>query len=148
MTPLLTTAKGLVDAAMTAANPQITAAQTQLSTAQGLAFSKIVSVDSTGLITYLGQDGVTTNYYNGSGQPGVAATAANAATAQRVAVVNVTNPNGLEKAGGTLYSSTASTVDMSTEFVNLLTTQRAYSANSKTITTADEMTQDVLGLIR
>jgi len=30
----------------------------------------------------------------------------------------------------------------------MLLTQRAYSANSKTITTADEMTQEVLNLKR
>lgn len=41
-----------------------------------------------------------------------------------------------------------SNVDMATEFVNMITTQRAYSANSKTITTADEMTQEVLNLKR
>jgi flagellar hook protein FlgE len=40
----------------------------------------------------------------------------------------------------------ASNVDMATELVNLITTQRAYSANSKTITTADQMTQEVLSL--
>jgi flagellar hook protein FlgE len=41
-----------------------------------------------------------------------------------------------------------SNVDMASQFVNMITTQRAYSANSKTITTADQMTQEVLGLIR
>ena len=42
----------------------------------------------------------------------------------------------------------ASNVDLGTELVNLLTTQRAYSANSKTITTADQMTQTVLSLVQ
>ncbi len=37
---------------------------------------------------------------------------------------------------------------MATEFVKMILTQRAYSANSKTITTADEMTQEVLNLKR
>lgn len=41
-----------------------------------------------------------------------------------------------------------SNVDMATEFVKMILTQRAYSANSKTITTADEMTQEVLNLKR
>ena len=79
----------------------------------------------------------------------------------------------MAKLGGTLYKVTAasgtpaaltaangttetllsnylesSNVDMATELVNMLTTQRAYSANSKTITTADQMTQEVLGLVR
>jgi len=42
----------------------------------------------------------------------------------------------------------SSNVDMATEFVKMILTQRAYSANSKTITTADEMTQEVLALKR
>lgn len=41
-----------------------------------------------------------------------------------------------------------SNVDMAKEMVSLITTQRAYSANSKIITTADDMTQEVLGLKR
>lgn len=141
-------------------------------------FSKITSIDPSGLITYLGKDGITTNYYNTSGAVGVAATAANAATVQRLAVVTATNPGGLEKAGGSLFSPTAasgvpsaafslaansangssekintnsleqSNVDMAAQFVKMILTQRAYSANSKTISTADEMTQEVLNLKR
>ncbi len=42
----------------------------------------------------------------------------------------------------------ASTVDLSTEFSNLITTQRAYSASSKIITTADQMMQDLINIIR
>lgn len=42
----------------------------------------------------------------------------------------------------------ASNVDMANEFVKMILTQRAYSANSKTITTSDEMTQEVLNLKR
>ncbi|MDD2897291.1 MAG: flagellar hook-basal body complex protein [Desulfuromonadaceae bacterium] len=167
-----------VNAAVTAAMPTLSSVQTQLTAQQGLAFSKIVSVDPSGLITYLGKDGISVNYYNASGQAGVTANAANASTVQRVAVVNVANPNGLEKIGGSLYrpavasgvpgsafslstnsangssekistnSLEQSNVDMASEFVKMIMTQRAYSANSKTITTADEMTQEVLNLKR
>ena len=51
---------------------------------------------------------------------------------------------------GTLAASTleSSTVDLSAEFTNLIVTQRAYTASSKIITTADQMTQDLLQLIR
>jgi flagellar hook protein FlgE len=51
---------------------------------------------------------------------------------------------------GTIASSTleSSTVDLSAEFTNLIVTQRAYTASSKIITTADQMTQDLLQLIR
>ncbi|MBT1071943.1 flagellar hook-basal body protein [Pelotalea chapellei] len=141
-------------------------------------FSKITNIDSSGLITYLAKDGITTNYYNTTGAVGVAANAANAATVQRLAVVTVTNPGGLDKAGGTLFRPTTasgipaaaftlagnsangssekiytnsleqSNVDMAAQFVKMILTQRAYSANSKTITTADEMTQEVLNLKR
>lgn len=41
-----------------------------------------------------------------------------------------------------------SNVDIATEFVNLMTTQRNFTANAKTIKTADEMLQEVLGLKR
>ena len=42
----------------------------------------------------------------------------------------------------------ASTVDLSSEFSGLITTQRAYSASSKIITTADQMLQDLINIIR
>ena len=109
---------------------------------------------------------------------GRAVTVDNAKTVQRIALVTVKDPDALTKAGGSLYQSNAnsgvstaafsltanspdgtsetilsnsleqSNVDMASEFVKMITTQRAYSANSKTITTADQMTQDVLALIR
>lgn len=164
--------------AAVAADSAVVLANIQLATAKGLAFSKINNIDSSGLITYLGKDGITTNYYNASGAVGVAASFSNAATVQRLAVVTVPNQGGLLKAGNTLYSPTAdsgvpsssfslannsangssekiytnsleqSNVDMAGQFVKMIMTQRAYSANSKTITTADEMTQEVLNLKR
>jgi flagellar hook protein FlgE len=42
----------------------------------------------------------------------------------------------------------ASTVDLSTEFTGLITTQRAYSASSKIITTADQMLEELLSIKR
>ena len=41
-----------------------------------------------------------------------------------------------------------STVDLSTEFTGLITTQRAYSASSKIITTADQMLEELLMIKR
>jgi flagellar hook protein FlgE len=41
-----------------------------------------------------------------------------------------------------------STVDIATEFVNLMTAQRNFTANTKTLTTADEMLQQVLNIKR
>jgi flagellar hook protein FlgE len=51
---------------------------------------------------------------------------------------------------GRVVSSTleASTVDLASEFTKLITTQRAYSASSKIITTANEMLQELTQMIR
>lgn len=51
---------------------------------------------------------------------------------------------------GTIGSSQleASTVDLSAEFTGLITTQRAYSASSKIITTADEMLAELISIKR
>ena len=47
--------------------------------------------------------------------------------------------------GGSVESST---VDIAKEFTNLIVYQRAYEANSKVITTTDQLSQDTIGLIR
>jgi flagellar hook protein FlgE len=167
-----------VPAATTTAVSKAGASYGGVATEEGKAFGKIIGIDTSGLITYLAPDGVTQNFYNTSGATGVAVNAANAATVQRIAVVNANDPTGLLKVGGSLYQSSqtsgvpttgftlagnkangtsnqilsnsleGSNVDMASEFVKMITTQRAYSANSKTITTADQMTQEVLQLIR
>jgi flagellar hook protein FlgE len=41
-----------------------------------------------------------------------------------------------------------SNIDISTEFSNLIVAQRAFEANSKTVTTFDTVTQDTLSMIR
>jgi flagellar hook protein FlgE len=42
----------------------------------------------------------------------------------------------------------ASTVDIATEFTNLIVYQRAYEANGKVVTTADQLSQDTINLIQ
>lgn len=89
----------------------------------------------------------------------------------QVALAKFSAPEGLSKAGGTTFEETLesgqpmlssastpgvgsilsdsleqSNVDMAAQFVKMITTQRGYSANSKTITTADQMLQEVLNL--
>jgi flagellar hook protein FlgE len=90
----------------------------------------------------------------------------------QVALAKFASLQGLEKSGGSLYSETMasgqavvdpsnmssnkisanaleqSNVDMADQLVKMITTQRAYSANSKTITAADQMIQDTLNIIR
>jgi flagellar hook protein FlgE len=41
-----------------------------------------------------------------------------------------------------------STVDLASEFVTMITDQRAFQANAKTITTADELLNEVIQLKR
>lgn len=50
---------------------------------------------------------------------------------------------------GQVYGSQleGSNVDMATEFTKLITYQRAYQASSRVITTADQMSQDLMNLI-
>jgi len=89
-----------------------------------------------------------------------------------IALATFTNPDGLDSAGGSLWSETAqsgaaavgfpgesqgtlitqslelSNVDLSAEFVDMITIQNGYNAASKVITTVDEMLQEVLNLKR
>lgn len=94
-------------------------------------------------------------------------------TLYRVAVAKVVNPAGLEKLGGNLFKTTAlsgeaptfhpgtngtgkiapnsleqSNVDIASEFVKMITTQRGYQANGKIITTVDQMLQELMNLKR
>ena len=58
-------------------------------------------------------------------------------------------PDGPRGIGGVIQGALEmSNVDLVNEFTDLVLTQRAYSANSKTITTASDMLQEVLQLKR
>jgi flagellar hook protein FlgE len=145
-------------------------------TAKPYTFQKITTVENNGIISVLyadAQGNPLTAYYAGSQSTyanGYVDT--NIAYAQRVGYATVNNPPALSKEGGNLFRPTVtsgtptigkangnnskvfsnsleqSNVDMAAQFVKMILTQRAYSANSKTITTADEMTQEVLNLKR
>jgi len=90
----------------------------------------------------------------------------------RLALGKFANNNGLEKLGKNLYQATnesgpadigmpgsgvgkifsnsleQSTVDIAEEFTKMITTQRSFQANSKTITTTDEMLNEVINMKR
>ena len=91
----------------------------------------------------------------------------------QVAVATVTNLQGLARVGSNNYQTTVSSgaatigtagaggrasveddtleqsnVDISTEFSNLIVAQRAFEANSKTVTTFDTVTQETINMIR
>lgn len=136
-------------------------------------FQKISSIENNGVISVLYADAAgnpLTMYYCGTTTANYISN--NIAQAKRVGYATVNNPPALSKEGGTLFRPTVasgtptitkangnnskifsnsleqSNVDMAAQFVKMILTQRAYSANSKTITTADEMTQEVLNLKR
>jgi flagellar hook protein FlgE len=92
-------------------------------------------------------------------------------TLAQVAVASFTNPNGLLQVGGTSWGQTISSgsptigvansggrggilganlelsnVDVATEFTKLIVSQRAYQANSRVVTTADQLLQETLNL--
>jgi flagellar hook protein FlgE len=58
--------------------------------------------------------------------------------------------NAGSSGAGTVRSSAVegSNVDIAEEFSKMIVTQRAYSANTRVITTADQMLQDVISIIR
>jgi flagellar hook protein FlgE len=51
---------------------------------------------------------------------------------------------------GTVAANTLelSNVDLTEEFVNLITTERAFQANTKVVTTGDTMLETVINMIR
>jgi flagellar hook protein FlgE len=119
-------------------------------------FGKVTKIDADGTISYLDNTGAQQIY------------------ASKIGVALIPDTGQMEKIGGTLYMADAETgitdasigapngtserifsnslelsnVDLASQFVKMIITQRAYSANSKTITTTDEMTQEVLNLKR
>ncbi len=112
----------------------------------------------------IGGDGIITgNYTNGLSK-----------TLGQIAIADFPNPSGLEKVGSNLYAATTnsgdfdgigievganggsfiggslemSNVDLSYEFTQMITTQRGFQANSRIITTSDEMLQELVNLKR
>jgi flagellar hook protein FlgE len=105
---------------------------------------------------------ITGNYSNGQVTP-----------LFRVALAKFQNDQGLFKVGGSLFSATRtsgdritgkpganglgsispnsleqSNVDISNEFVKMITAQRGFQANSKIVTTVDQMLSDVIAMKR
>ncbi len=91
----------------------------------------------------------------------------------KIALATFANPNGLEKTGGNAYRSTVnsgaavnkapgsggaggispsslemSNVDLTAEFTDMIVTQRGFQANSRIITTTDEMLEELVNMVR
>lgn len=120
-------------------------------TTDGSAFGSVtgVSVSKDGTVTAQFSNGLSQDVYkvplatftnpNGLGQ--VSGNAYYATKDSGAANVNLANSGG----AGAIQSQSleGSTVDLATEFTNLITTQRAYSASARIITTADQMLQQL-----
>ncbi|MFP4016767.1 MAG: flagellar hook-basal body complex protein, partial [Halanaerobiales bacterium] len=105
---------------------------------------------------------ITGNYSNGVNQ-----------SLGQIAIASFSNPTGLTKQGDTLFAESKnsgiaqvgeagnggrgeisggslemSNVDLAEQFTEMITAQRGFQANSKIITTSDQMLQDLVGLKR
>ena len=111
----------------------------------------------------VGTDGtITGSYSNGASIP-----------LYRIALADFVNVDGLKKLGGSLYAETSesgaattnfpgtsglgsispnsleqSNVDIAAEFVKMIQIQRSYQANSKIITTVDDMLSNTINMKR
>jgi len=126
------------------------------STVNGALFGSLsgVTVDATGIVTAQFSNGLSQKVY-------------------KIPLATFSNPDGLSEASGNAYLTSiasgsptiteadlggagtlqsknleGSTVDLATEFTNLITTQRAYSAASRIVTTASTMLDELLQMAR
>lgn len=117
------------------------------------------------LVTFnIGSDGVLTGVYSNGQQQSLG----------MIALASFSNPAGLQKVGDNLFIPTTnsgefnkglqagaegvgtlspgtlemSNVDLSREFTDMIVTQRGFQANSRIITTSDEMLQELVNLKR
>jgi flagellar hook protein FlgE len=111
----------------------------------------------------IGADGVLTGVFSNGLTESLA----------QIALASFGNNNGLVSQGGNLFSRgpssgasevgaaatgkrgsllsknlESSNVELTTEFTNLIATQRAYQANARTITTSDSILQELVSLVR
>ncbi len=122
----------------------------------GTAFGNLseVKIDDTGFVTAIFDNGVTRRIAQIALATFPSPDALLESTGNAFRVSQGSGTYNLKAAGtggaGTIGSSQleASTVDLSAEFTGLITTQRAYSASSKIITTADEMLAELISIKR
>jgi flagellar hook protein FlgE len=98
--------------------------------------SQVRKIAQLGLATFANSDGLNT----------VSGNAYRATNASGQYVLKLPGDGGSGKISPS--SLEASTVDLSSEFTGLITTQKAYSASSKIITTADQMLDELINIIR
>ena len=109
-----------------------------------------VSIDKDGFVTAQFSNGLATKVFKlpiatFANADGLAAVSGNAYAASNNSGTPTIGEANLGGAGSVQSKALeSSTVDLATEFTNLITTQRAYSASAKIITTASEMLDQLL----
>ncbi|WP_426051792.1 flagellar hook-basal body complex protein [Brevundimonas sp. SL161] len=128
----------------------------QAVTTNGTAFGNLsnIEIDDEGYITAIFDNGVTRRVAQVALATFTSADSLAVANANAYRVSQGSGTYNLKAPGtggaGLIGASQleASTVDLSLEFTGLITTQRAYSASSKIITTADEMLAELISIKR
>ncbi len=109
-----------------------------------------VNVDKSGFVTALFDNGVQRKIYQLPVATFVNPAGLSAQKGNAYELTNDSGPFNLKQAGSagagdiSPQSLEASTVDIAEEFTSLITTQRAYSANTRVITTADDMLNELI----
>jgi flagellar hook protein FlgE len=132
-------------------------------TLAGAGVDTLIQIPAGGTNVSIGQDGSVTYQPAGGGA---------VATAGYVSLAKFSNQNGLQRTSSNRWSANPasggeqvntpggaygitvsgslemSNVDLATEFTSMITAQRGFQANSRVISTADEMLQDLVNLKR
>ena len=149
-----------------------------LSTAGNTGLAGVTQFASQSASTFIGQDGFGSGQLasiriDPTGNINGVFTNGQTRVLGQVAVAGFSGPDRLERVGGNLYQQTQtsgqpvvgapgaggrasvisgsleqSNVDLAEQFVRLIAAQRAFQANSKTITTADQLLQELIALKR
>lgn len=131
-------------------------------------------LDTSGDIITIDEDGLDSFSISNNGDI-IAVYGGQADTIATIGIVKFSNPEGLVKMGNSTYAASSnssielpdagvpgeeghgvirqgfiemSNVDLANEFTEMIITSRAYSANSRSITTSDEMLQELINLKR
>ena len=122
----------------------------------GTAFGNLseIKIDETGFVTAVFDNGVTrklaqialATFPSPDNLSQTSGNAYNGSQGSGTFNLKVAGTGGAGKIGASQLES--STVDLSAEFTGLITTQRAYSASSKIITSADEMLAELINIKR
>lgn len=140
---------------------------------QNLNLSGLTLYNSTGTANVVNDVAKLTGYQIGStGEISAILSNGNVQLLGQIALAGFNNPGGLEKSGSDLYSPTnnsgtpqvgtpgnglgslqagmleMSNVDLATAFTQMIVAERGFQANTKVITTSDQILQDLVNLVR